>query len=44
MLKIPYGRRHVDDSFNKFGFFQVWHGVVAAFELGAAQPIAILQR
>ena len=36
-------RGHVDSSFDKFGFFDVRGGGVAALEFGAVEAIAVLQ-
>jgi hypothetical protein len=44
VLAVTHGRRHVDDSFDELGFFQVWHRLIATLELGARQPVAVFQR
>ena len=36
-------RRHVDDTIDQFGLFQIWHRLVPPLELGAGQAVAILE-
>src|SRR5688500_13765287 len=40
MFVERHRRGHVNHSFDKLGLVQVWHGVVAALELGAGQAVA----
>ncbi|CUS05961.1 protein of unknown function [Candidatus Promineifilum breve] len=37
-------RRHVDNTFDEFRFFQMGLGVVTTLEFGAGEVIAVLER
>src|SRR2546428_12329526 len=43
VIGMADGRGHIDHSFDEFRLLQVRHRVVAALELGAREPIAVLQ-
>ena len=44
MSAQAYRRGHVDDSLDQLGLLELGHGLISSLELGAAEPIAGLQR
>ena len=44
VVPLAGGRGHVDDPFEEFSLLEMGHSVVAALELLARQPIAVLQQ
>jgi hypothetical protein len=41
---VSDGRGHINLPFDQLGLLEIGHRVVAAFELGAGEAVAVLQR
>ncbi len=43
VILVADGRRHVNDSFDQFGFLELGHGLISPQKFVTGQPVAILQ-